>query len=310
MRPPADVFETNLTAVFSAGSTGSASVAISAVTGISSLGSSMRLVGCAVVRARNSFFAAAIELASAASVDKLFRLASGDDLTYRRNAADDHLPKIWTLHRSTPALARWCAPEARAVCPENFGAPFSQVVSKPRVSATLVKVVHQPRLDDIPPNAVGNSHPCAFPSTDTANAIWAAMAWKGHRYSEPTLHEHECALEVPNARGSDFEFGSSSETSFFTQSVLTWPTFAWLTSTSLSNHQAAMRHARPGHSGPSASNDARIRRVARASSSNGSACLDGPMLRLALLTAILAACLSWSDHGCPASICFRLAASR
>jgi hypothetical protein len=45
-----------LTAVFSAGSTGSASVAISAVTGISSLGSSMRLVGCAVVRARNSFF--------------------------------------------------------------------------------------------------------------------------------------------------------------------------------------------------------------------------------------------------------------
>lgn len=105
--PPHDMFDTYLLDEVFTGSMGTDSAAISAVMGIRCFGSSIRLGDEAVVRALNSFFAASMEFDRAASVDRLLKLASGDERTYLRKAADDQRPKICTLHRSTPALAKW-----------------------------------------------------------------------------------------------------------------------------------------------------------------------------------------------------------
>ena len=67
--------------------------------------------------ARSSARAALKACWSDASEANLFKFASGAVRTYRKNASDDHLPKIWILQRSTFARARWHAPEALAVCP-------------------------------------------------------------------------------------------------------------------------------------------------------------------------------------------------
>ena len=126
--------------------------------------------------ARSSRLAAAMDAEIAVSEARVCKLARGELRTYFKNAADDHRPKICTRHRSTPASAKWHAPDARAEWPVCFGAPFSQKASRPAFCAIDVNVLAHPCLDGFFPSAVGNNHLLAFPGDVAANASCAAIA--------------------------------------------------------------------------------------------------------------------------------------
>ena len=136
---------------------GAESSSISEETGTTFAGSSSSF-SVWLVKARSSCFAAAIDEEMAVSVARLHKLANGEERTYLRNALDDHLPKTWMRQRSTPACARWQAPEALAEWPVCLGAPLSQWVSSPSCFAISVNVHAQPCLVGFCPCEVGNNH--------------------------------------------------------------------------------------------------------------------------------------------------------
>ena len=240
----------------------------------------------------------------------LSKFSNGDSLMYFRKAFDDHLPKIWTLQRSTPSFTRCCAPEDLAEWPENLKAPLSALRSIPLKHAMVSNVFDHPTLLDFPPAEVGRIHCATFPCILLAISTWSSKAWNGHTDFGVVSQEQQCERIVPKARWSVFEFGNFQSAFLTSWSKTTWLTLACLASISLRSHHDATNVARPGEAGPVLCTDWSRGKAANNDRSKAWAWWPGPKLRSQLLLACLYAKCKQADQTPPRSMWSRLATSR